>query len=142
MKQTQLLLVTLSLMFGFGLVLMPDTVADAASRVKVFAGNNHGHRSVVAAPRTGNVVATSSIRIRSEDDLRRLSDSCGPLYQMDLVCGGQVAVKAPPGAVACGPAEVQDGKSVLRFSDGSKLTAKKRVHSDGSESVRLDHDKD
>lgn len=136
----QRIVVAVCLVIGVALVLHPEHVAAAAGRVKIFNSQPQQVQSVIAATRTGNVVAQSSVRIRSQDDMRRLSEVCGPLYHMDLVCGGHVDVKAPPNSVACGTEQV-GCKSIMYFSDGSKVTATKKVHSDGSASVRLDHDK-
>ena len=107
-----------------------DVAASAAARVY-----SHGGGGSTATKAGGSVVAKSTNRITKVLDSHRLSD-CGPMYQADLACGGNVAVKGPPNASLDGVSRHKN-RTTFKFDDGSRVHATKRK--DGS--VIVDHDR-
>lgn len=133
MKRTQNILVALCLILGFGLVLMPDVVADAAHRVRMYnsVSTGHGHRSVIASTRRqGDIVVASGCVTRTKD-MQRVAELCGPCYEALGVC-----VRAPKNAeLKCttrGWSRRHGIRETLHFSNGDHI----HVHEDGL----VDHD--
>lgn len=128
----QSVLLSLFLIAGVGLVIVPDPVANAAHKLQMrFESHGNGQRTVIATAPNGNSVVVASGAVTEVKDLHRVAELCGTSYEAHGIC-----VRGPKNAdLKCttkGWSRKHGKRTTFHFSNGDHI----HVHEDGL----VDHD--